>query len=226
VAGARPPEPPRSLPRVAIAATNEAYEHLRSCEPVMGALVESLGPLDEQARRRGRPDDAYGALVRAIAGQQLSVKAAATIYGRVTDLYGGKTPTPAQLIATDPEDLRAAGLSYSKAAYLRDLAERIEDGDLDLGALSELSDREVSEMLIQVKGLGQWTIDVFMIFHLGRPDVLPVGDLGVRRAAERAYNLRKLPSPERLTRLARPWRPYRSLASLYLWESLANAPDA
>lgn len=211
---------------MAIAATNEAYEHVRTCDPVLGAMVEAHGPLDEAARRRGRPDDAYGALVRAIAGQQLSVKAAATIYQRVCDLYGGSTPTPAQLIATDPEDLRTAGLSYSKAAYLRDLAERVEDGELDLESLPERSDREVSEMLIAVKGLGQWTVDMFLIFHLGRPDVLPVGDLGIRKAAERAYGLRKLPSPERLTRLARPWRPYRSLACLYLWESLGNTPDA
>ena len=91
-------------------------------------------------------------------------------------------------------------------------------------ALPELSDEEVGEMLIQVKGLGQWTVDMFLMFHLGRPDVLPVGDLGIRRAAERAYGLRKLPSPERLTRLARPWRPFRTLACLYLWESLDNAP--
>ena len=164
--------------------------------------------------------------MRSIVGQQLSVKAAATIYGRVTELYGGSTPTPAQLIATDPEDLRAAGLSYSKAAYLRDLAERIEDGDLDLAALPELNDKEVGEMLIQVKGLGQWTVDMFLMFHLGRPDVLPVGDLGIRRAAEQAYGLRKLPSPERLKRLARPWRPYRTLACLYLWESLDKRPGA
>jgi DNA-3-methyladenine glycosylase II len=211
---------------VALATSNEAYEHLLACDPVLGGIVRELGPLDHEKRKRGRPDDSYGALVRSIAGQQLSVKAAATIYARVCDLYGGSTPSPAQLIATDPEELRAAGLSYSKAAYLRDLAERVEDGDLDLEALPELSDREVSETLIEVKGLGQWTIDVFLMFHLGRPDVLPVGDLGIRKAAERAYGLRKLPSPERLTRLARPWRPYRTLACLYLWESLQNAPDA
>jgi len=201
-----------------------AYAHLLDCDPVLGAIVSEVGPLDHDGRRRGRPNDSYGALVRSIVGQQLSVKAAATIYGRVTELYGGSTPTPAQLIETDPEDLRAAGLSYSKAAYLRDLAERIEDGDLDLAALPELPDKEVGEMLIQVKGLGQWTVDMFLMFHLGRPDVLPVGDLGIRRAAEQAYGLRKLPSPERLKRLARPWRPHRTLACLYLWESLDNAP--
>ncbi len=207
-----------------IHATSEAYEHLLKADPVMAALVEAHGPFDEEERRRGRPDDSYGALVRSITGQQLSVKAAATIYGRVVDLYGGHTPTPAELIATDPDDLRAAGLSYSKAAYLRDLAEKVEDGELDLAALPELDDEEVSAQLIQVKGLGQWTIDMFLMFHLGRPDILPVGDLGIRNAAKAAYNLRKLPTPDRLRRLARPWRPYRTLASLYLWESLDNAP--
>jgi DNA-3-methyladenine glycosylase II len=209
---------------VAINVNNEAYEHLREADPVLGAIVEAYGPLKEEERVRGRPADAYGALVRSITGQQLSVKAAATIYGRVTDLYGGHTPTPAELIATDPEDLRTAGLSYSKAAYLRDLAEKVEDGELDLAALPQLDDAAVSAMLIEVKGLGQWTIDMFLMFHLGRPDVLPVGDLGIRNAAKAAYGLRKLPTPDRLKRLARPWRPYRTLASLYLWESLDNAP--
>lgn len=207
-----------------VQATNEGYEHLLKSDPVMGAIVRARGPLDEERRRRNRPADAYGALVRSITGQQLSVKAAATIYGRVVDLYGGHTPTPAELIATDPEELRKAGLSYSKAAYLRDLAEKVEDGELDLKALPELPDEEVSAQLIQVKGLGQWTIDMFLMFHLGRPDILPVGDLGIRNAAKQHYRLRKLPTPDRLKRLARPWRPYRTLASLYLWESLDNAP--
>lgn len=209
---------------MAIRSDNKAYEHLLESDPVMGAIVKAHGPLNEEERRRGRPEDSYGALVRSITGQQLSVKAAATIYGRVTDMYGGTTPTPAELIATNPDDLRAAGLSYSKAAYLRDLAEKVEDGELDLAALPELEDEEISAQLIQVKGLGQWTIDMFLMFHLGRPDILPVGDLGIRNAAVAAYGLRKLPTPDRLRRLARPWRPYRTLASLYLWESLDNAP--
>jgi DNA-3-methyladenine glycosylase II len=209
---------------VAIKSGSEAYRHLLRADPVMGAIVKAHGPLNEEERSRGRPEDSYGALLRSITGQQLSVKAAATIYGRVTDLYGGKTPSPAELIATDPEELRTAGLSYAKAAYLRDLAEKVEDGELDLAALPELPDEEVSAQLIQVKGLGQWTVDMFMMFHLGRPDVLPVGDLGIRNAAKANYNLRKLPTPDRLRRLARPWRPYRTVACLYLWESLDNAP--
>ena len=109
-------------------------------------------------------------------------------------------------------------------AYLRDLAARVEDGELELDRLSELSDAEVAEQLTAVKGLGQWTADMFLIFHLGRPDVLPVGDLGVRRAVQRAYALAELPDPATLTRMAEPWRPHRSLASLYLWRSLDAVP--
>lgn len=201
-----------------------AFEHLRDSDPVLGELLRGQGPLDERARRRGRPDDAYGALVRSIVGQQLSVKAARTIYDRLTALYDGRTPTPAQLIATDPERLREVGLSRAKAAYLRDLAEHVEDGRLDLERLPELDDDEVAAMLIAVKGLGRWTVDMFLMFHLRRPDVLPVGDLGIRRAVERAYALDTLPDATELTRIAEPWRPHRTLACLHLWESLDNAP--
>lgn len=205
--------------------STEAMEHLAAADPVMGAIVAAQGPLDPAQRSRGRPGDSYGALVRSITGQQLSVKAAHTIYLRVCDLYGGRTPTPAELIETAPEQLRAAGLSYSKAAHLSDLAQRVQSGELDLEHLDDLDDRATAEMLVAVKGIGQWTADVFMMFHLGRPDILPVGDLGIRKAAETNYGLRKLPSPDRLRRLARPWRPYRTLACVYLWESLGNAPD-
>jgi len=208
-----------------LAFSTEAMEHLAAADPVMGEIVAAHGPLDLEARTRGRPEDSYGALVRSITGQQLSVKAAHTIYLRVCDLYGGRTPTTQELIDTDPDELRAAGLSYSKAAFLADLAQRIQSGELAIERFDELDDREVSDQLVQVKGIGQWTADVFMMFHLGRPDILPVGDLGIRKAAEVNYGLRKLPSPDRLRRLAQPWRPYRTLACVYLWESLANAPD-
>jgi len=200
------------------------FEHLCDCDPVLSELVAARGPLDAAERRRGRPEDAYGALVRSIVGQQLSVKAARTIYDRVCELYGGRTPTPAELIATEPEPLRGAGLSGAKVRYLRDLAEHIERGDLDLARLPELTDDEVADALLPVKGLGRWTVDMFLIFHLQRPDILPVGDLGVRRAAQLAYGLDDLPDATALTALADPWRPHRSLASLYLWASLDNTP--
>lgn len=201
------------------------FDHLVACDPVLGAFVSGHGPLDEAERRRGRPDDAYGALVRAIVGQQLSVKAARTIYGRLCALYGERTPTPQELIATDPEQLRGVGLSRAKAAYLRDLAEHIEDGELDVDRLPELPDEEVAAALIRIKGLGQWTVDMFLMFHLGRSDVLPVGDLGVRRAAQLLYGLSEMPSPAELIAIAEPWRPHRTLACLYLWASLDNAPE-
>ena len=204
--------------------TVEAFDHLSGCDPILGKLVGDHGPLDEEERRRGRPDDAYGALLRAIVGQQLSVKAARTIYDRLCALYGGRTPTPAELIETDPEDLRGVGLSRAKASYLRDLAEHVEDGDLDLEQLPELPDDQVSALLIAVKGLGRWTVDMFLMFHLGRPDILPVGDLGIRRAVQIAYGLGDLPDAAELTRIARPWQPHRTLACLYLWASLDNEP--
>ena len=133
-------------------------------------------------------------------------------------------------LATAPEILearkiRAAGLSRPKIAYLRDLAQHVEDGSLELERLPELADEEVSAQLTAIKGLGQWTVDMFLIFHLGRPDILPVGDLGIRRAAQLGYGLDELPKPAELEAIAEPWRPYRSLASLYLWSSLDNAPD-
>jgi DNA-3-methyladenine glycosylase II len=204
--------------------TVDSFDHLSACDPVLGALVADHGPLDEEERRRGRPDDAYGALLRAIVGQQLSVKAAKTIYDRLCGLYGDRTPTPAELIATDPDELRGVGLSRAKASYLRDLAEHVEDGELDLEQLPELADDEVSAQLIAIKGLGRWTVDMFLMFHLGRPDVLPVGDLGIRRAVQIAYRLDDLPAPAELTRIAQPWQPHRTLACLYLWASLDNAP--
>ena len=190
----------------------------------MRRLIDEHGPLDEEERRRGRPLEAYGALVRSIVGQQLSTKAARTIYERLIALFGGRTPTPAELLAADPEKIRAAGLSRPKVSYLRSLAEHVESGELELDRLTELPDEEVSAQLTAVKGLGQWTADMFLIFHLRRPDVLPVGDLGVRRAVERAYGLPELPDATQLAEIAEPWRPHRSLASLYLWRSLDNAP--
>ena len=202
-----------------------AVEHLRKADDTLAELIDRLGPLDEEERRRGRPADAYGALLRSIVGQQLSTKAARSIYGRVTELFGGRTPTPEELLAADPEQVRGAGLSRPKVAYMRSLAEHVVSGELELDRLDERSDERIVEELTAVKGLGQWTADMFLIFHLRRPDVLPVGDLGIRRAVERAYGLPGIPAPEEVEMLGERWRPYRSLASLYLWRSLDAVPD-
>src|SRR5215213_9096296 len=197
------------------------FLHLLSCgDPTMASLVETIGPLDHEARRRGRPDDAYGSLVRSIVGQQLSTAAARTIYGRLTALFDHRPPTPAELLAADEDSLRACGLSRPKISYLRDLARHVLEGALDLPRLRELPDDEVASRLVAVKGIGQWSADMFLMFHLRRPDVLPVGDLGIRRAVEKAYGLPGLPDEDDLRTLAGPWRPQRTLACLYLWKTL------
>lgn len=203
------------------------FLHLLSCgDPTMASLVATIGPLSIEQRRRGRPDDAYGSLVRSIVGQQLSTVAARTIYGRLTSLFDHRPPTPAELLAADEETLRACGLSRPKISYLRDLARHVLEDGLDLPRLRELPDDEVASRLVAVKGIGQWSADMFLMFHLTRPDVLPVGDLGIRRAVERAYGLDGLPDAETLRAIAVPWRPQRTLACLYLWGSLDNVPGS
>jgi DNA-3-methyladenine glycosylase II len=202
----------------------KAVAALRDADPVMARLIDEHEVVVRRDLRRDRPGDAYGALLRSIVGQQLSTKAASTIYGRMLDIFGGHAPTPRQLLAADPDEIRAAGLSRPKIAYLRDLAQHVEDGTLELDRLDELPDEEVSAQLTAIKGLGQWTADMFLMFHLRRPDVLPVGDQGIRRAVQVQYRMRKLPDAKRLEKVGRPWRPHRTLACLYLWSSLDNVP--
>jgi DNA-3-methyladenine glycosylase II len=205
-------------------AGRKAVAALRGADPVMARLIEEHATVVRRDLRRERPGDAYGALLRSIVSQQLSTTAASTIYGRMLDIFGGHAPTPRQLLAADPDEIRAAGLSRPKIAYLRDLAQHVEDGTLELDRLDELPDEEVSAQLTAIKGLGQWTADMFLMFHLRRPDVLPVGDQGIRRAVQVEYRMRKLPEPKRLEKVARPWRPHRTLACLFLWSSLDNVP--
>jgi DNA-3-methyladenine glycosylase II len=215
----------RAKPRSRAAATRSAVAHLRAADPVLAGVIDEVGTLPDQ--REGRPDrdDHYGALVRAIVGQQLSVHAARAIYGRLTDRFGGRPPTPSEILSDDPDELRAAaGLSRAKVAFLRSLAEHASSGELELDRLDELPDEEVIAELLAVKGLGTWTAHMFLMFHLERPDVLPVGDLGIRRAIQRAYELPDLPQADEIETIAQPWRPYRTLASRYLWRSLRNEP--
>ena len=205
-------------------ASPKAIAALRDADPVMARLIDEHAAVVRRDLKRERPGDAYGALLRSIVGQQLSTKAASTIYGRMIDIFGGHAPTPKQLLAADPDEIRAAGMSRPKIAYLRDLAQHVEDGTLELDRVDELPDEEVSAQLTAIKGLGQWTADMFLMFHLRRPDVLPVGDQGIRRAVQVQYRMRKLPDPKRLEKVARPWRPHRTLACLFLWSSLDNVP--
>jgi DNA-3-methyladenine glycosylase II len=207
---------------------NSAARQLGAADPTMAALIERLGEVDLETRLRRRseerPADAYGALLRAIVGQQLSTKAARTIYGRILDLFEGSTPSPEQLLEVDETALRGAGLSGRKVEYVRDLASHVLAGELELDRLNDLSDEEVIEEIVAVRGLGVWTAEMFLLFHLERPDVLSGGDLGIRKAVQVEYSLDEMPTPTRVLEIGEPWRPHRSLASLYLWESLANAP--
>lgn len=206
----------------------KARKALAASDPTMAALIERIGTIDIasrlQRRKEERPNDAYGALLRAIVGQQLSTKAARTIYLRVIDLFDGTTPSPGQLLEAKEEDLRAAGLSGRKTEYVRDLASHVLSGELELDRLDQLSDEEVIEEIVAVRGLGQWTAEMFLLFHLERPDILSGGDLGIRKAIQIEYGLEEMPPPKRVLEIGEPWRPHRSLASLYLWESLAAVP--
>ena len=205
--------------------TVSAHDELAASDPVMAGLVARFGELSYETRRRGRPQlDSYGTLVRAIVAQQVSAKAAAAIFDRLLGLFDGRTPTPAQIVEIETERLREAGLSGRRVEYLRDLAHHVRSGELELDRLPTMSDQEVIEEITAVRGLGIWTAQVFLMFHLERPDVLPTGDLGIRRAVQSEYGLPELPDHDRLIELAEPWRPHRTLACIYLWESLHNAP--
>ncbi len=202
-----------------------AVEQLRGADPVLRRLIDEIGVDSLGDRRAGRPRDHYGALVRTIVGQQLSTRAARAIYDRLAQRFGGRAPTPEEILADDPDELRAsAGLSHAKVRYLRSLAEHALDGSLELTELDHLSDEEVIAKLTAVNGIGLWSAHMFLMFHLQREDVLPVGDLGIRKAFQLAYGLAELPAAAEMERIAEPWRPHRSLACLFLWRSLSAVP--
>jgi DNA-3-methyladenine glycosylase II len=189
-------------------------------DPVIATLIRQHGECGLASSQRTDP---FHALLHAIIAQQLSTKAARTIEGRFSAIFAGN-PTPAAVAGVSDERLRAVGLSPQKLKYVRDLCARIVDGSLNLESLASLTDDEVIAALTSVKGIGRWTAEMFLMFRLHRPDVLPLGDLGIVKAVQRAYQLRALPSPERLTKLGETWRPYRSVACWYLWASLATPP--
>jgi len=186
---------------------------------VLGTIIERVGACRLEPRREGTH---YEALVRSIVFQQLSGKAARTIHDRFRALYPRNRPRPELVLETDDATLRGAGLSRQKIGYLRDLSARVADGSLPLAHLGRLPDDAIIEHLVQVKGIGRWTVQMFLMFRLGRPDVLPELDLGVQNAIQRAYKLRKRPTPKDVLRIGEPWRPYASVASWYLWRSLEN----
>jgi DNA-3-methyladenine glycosylase II len=197
---------------------------LMAADRVMRGVMEEGGPIDPATDRRGSRPDPYEALARAIVGQQLSTKAAASIWEKLLALFDGRTPKPEEILRKRPQTLRKAGLSNMKVEFLRDLARRVKQGELDLKRLKDLPDEDVIAELIEVNGIGRWTAEMFLIFHLGRPDVTSAGDLGIRRAMQLAYGLEELPDPGEFERISEMWRPHRTLASLYLWRSLANTP--
>jgi DNA-3-methyladenine glycosylase II len=199
-----------------------ARRHLMRRDPVLGAAIKRIGPCGMADRQR---KDHLSALVGAIVSQQLSTKAAATIFGRLVALFpDNHIPDAAAIAAQSDAALRGVGLSGQKVSYLRDLSARIADRRLDLDALDALPDAEVIERLTAVKGFGRWTAEMFLMFRLHRPDVLPAGDLGIVNAIQRLYKLRRRPDAKRITKMGEAWKPYRSVASWYLWQTLRNEP--
>ena len=208
--------------------TPEGYARARRVlmrrDPILSALIKRIGPCGMAERQR---KDHLTALVGAIVSQQLSTKAAATIFGRFVALFPyAVIPGAAAIRALDDQALRGVGLSGQKVGYLRDLCSRIVDGRLVLEELDALDDEAVIERLTAVKGFGRWTAEMFLMFRLHRPDVLPVDDLGIVTAIQRVYKLRKRPDAKRVLKMGEAWRPYRSVASWYLWQSLQDKPAA
>lgn len=193
-------------------------KHLSSADQHLAEIIKHIGSYSIQIR-----NDSYLSLVEAIIYQQLTGKAASTIYNRFLEHYKGSIPNPEQILSSSEIELRAkVGLSRMKIAYLKDLAAHIIDGRLNLNNLPTMTDEDVVNQLTKVKGIGRWTAEMFLIFSLGREDVLPVTDLGLRNAMKRTYLLDELPKPNIMIEIASPWRPYRSIATWYLWKSLPN----
>ncbi len=202
--------------------TPEGYERARRAlmrrDPILATVIKRIGPCGMADRQR---KDHLSALVGSIVSQQLSTKAAATIFGRFVALFpDGHIPHAAAIAAQSDAGLRSVGLSGQKVGYLRDLSARILDGRLDLDELETLPDEDVIERLTAVRGFGRWTAEMFLMFRLHRPDVLPAGDLGIVNAIQRLYRLRKRPDAKRILKMGDAWRPYRSVASWYLWQTL------
>ena len=193
-------------------------------DPILSAIIKKYGVC---GIKTGREADIFCGLVQAIVSQQLSTRAAATIYGRLLALMpDAAPPTPEALLPLPDDALRGVGLSRQKTSYMRDLAQKVLEGSVKTDGLSDMSDEEVVAELTKIKGIGRWTVEMILIFRLARPDILPVGDLGIVKAIQRAYGLRKPPDARRMEKIAECWRPYRSVASWYLWAILENRPKS
>ena len=193
---------------------SEAIAHLHSVEPVLAEIIDRIGPCLIKERK-----DHFKALCQSIVSQQISVAAARTVWGRFELLFVNHHPTPAQVLKLTDEQLKAAGISRQKNGYLKSLAQHFEDGSFPDKKLKSMTDEEIVSALIPVKGIGRWTVEMFLIFVLNRPDVWPVDDLGLRNQVVRRFKLRKMPDARKLRKMAEPWRPYRSVATWYLWQS-------
>jgi DNA-3-methyladenine glycosylase II len=198
---------------------------LAASDPAIADLIERLGPLSLEDRRRGRDGDPFEALARIVTAQQVSTAAARTIWQRLRDEFGGRPPSAAEAAASE-QRLRSAGLSGRKASYIAGIGSAFATGELDAGELGSAGDERVIEMLTALRGLGRWSAEMFLIFHLGRPDVFSGGDLGLRNGIRLALALDATPTPERAVEIAERWRPHRTLAAIYLWAAVAvELPD-
>jgi DNA-3-methyladenine glycosylase II len=197
-----------------------ARRHLMKADPKLNLIIKRIGPCELHAVA---PKDPFETLCKSIASQQLSTKAAATIFRRFEDLFPpDRKPTPERVMTLGDDEIRACGFSRPKVSFIKDLAGRVLDGRLDLKRLKKHPDDEVMRQLVAVKGIGRWTAEIFLMFRLGRPDILPADDLGLMNAVHRAYRLRKRPDAKKLRQIGEAWRPYRSVASWYLWQSLTK----
>lgn len=196
-----------------------SVNYLKRVDPVLAGVIAAVGPCRMERRTEGTH---FQALVRSIVYQQLSGKAAGTIHARFNALFDNATPTPEAVLATSDETLRSVGLSRQKIGYLRDLSAKVVDGALPLDAVEMMDDDDLIAHLVQVKGIGRWTAQMFLMFRLGRPNVLPELDLGIQNAIKRAYRKRKRPTPQQVKRVGARWSPHASVACWYLWRSLEN----
>jgi DNA-3-methyladenine glycosylase II len=211
----------------ATSGNSQALAYLRSADPVLAQVIDAHADFEPRSWLRELPAmDSFGALIFMVTGQQLSVRSAGRILARIQDLFGGRLPSPAALLATDPGELMKTGLSRRKVATLRSVAEKFDDGSLSDDGLRRLSDEEILERLTAISGIGPWTVHGMLIIALDRADVVLPGDLALRKAVQRSYQLDHLPSQQEVLSIAEPWRPYRSLATAYLFQVALDDPGA